>query len=96
MRGHRVAGLAGDNLALASVEVRVPLTSPMGLGQAGVNLFFDTGAVYDVGQTLRKTRFRQGAGVGLFLLATVLQLNLDVASDFEGTLRAHFTTGFRF
>ena len=68
----------------------------MGLGQAGVNLFFDTGAVYDVGQTLRKTRFRQGAGVGLFLLATVLQLNLDVASDFEGTLRAHFTTGFRF
>lgn len=96
VRGYRVAGLAGDNLALASVEVRVPLTSPMGLGQAGVNLFFDTGAVYDVGQTLRKTRFRQGAGVGLFLLATVLQLNLDVASDFEGTLRAHFTTGFRF
>ena len=96
VRGHRVAGLAGDNLALASVEVRVPLTSPMGLGQAGVNLFFDTGAVYDVGQSLRKTRFRQGAGVGLFLLATVLQLNVDVASDFKGTLRAHFTTGFRF
>ena len=96
VRGHRVAGLAGDNLTLASVEVRVPLTSPMGLGQAGVNLFFDTGAVYDVGQTLRKTRFQQGAGVGLFLLATVLQLNVDVASDFKGTLRAHFTTGFRF
>ena len=38
MRGQRVAGLAGDNLALASVEVRVPLTSPMGLGQAGVSV----------------------------------------------------------
>ena len=68
----------------------------MGLGQAGGKSVFDTGAVYDVGQALRKTRFRQGAGVGLFLLATVLQLNVDVASDFKGTLRAHFTTGFRF
>ena len=62
VRGHRVAGLAGDNLALASVEVRVPLTSPMGLGQAGVICSSIRGPC-TVGQTLRKTRFRQGAGV---------------------------------
>ena len=34
--------------------------------------------------------------VECLLLATVLQLNVDVASDLKGTLRAHFTTGFRF
>jgi len=96
LRGFRTGAFAGDNRALAGVELRVPLSSPLGLARAGVDLFADSGAVYDHGVRLRDATFHQGAGAGVFLLAPFIQLNLDVAYGFGNRLRVHFTTGFQF
>jgi outer membrane protein assembly factor BamA len=96
LRGFRTGAFAGDNRALAGVELRVPLSSPLGITRAGVSVFADSGAVYDHGVRLPDATFHQGAGAGVFLLAPFLQLNLDVAYGFGNRLRVHFTTGFQF
>jgi hypothetical protein len=96
VRGYSFGQFAGDSLAVASAELRLPLTSPMNIGNAGVTVFYDTGAAYDVGQRLRKTRFHQGVGAGLFLIATVFQLKLDVAKGFDDGTHLHLSAGFQF
>ena len=96
VRGHRVGVRAGDRLAVASAELRFPVSSPMSFGKVGVRLFFDTGAVYDVTQRLRRTRFSQGAGGGVFLGAAFVNLQLDLGHDLRGGARLHFATSVSF
>ena len=96
LRGHRAGAWAGDRLVAASAELRFPLNSPMSFGKAGVRLFFDTGAVHDVDERLRQTRFSQGVGGGVFLGAAFVNLQLDLAHDLRGGARLHFMTGVSF
>jgi hemolysin activation/secretion protein len=96
VRGHRVGVRAGDQLAAASAELRFPVSSPMSFGKAGIRLFFDTGTVWDVDERLRKARFSQGVGAGVFLGAAFINLQLDVGHDLHGTARVHFATSVSF
>jgi len=96
VRGYRTGSYSGDSLAAASVELRVPLTSPMGISRAGFSLFADAGRVWDHGTTFSDAPWRRGAGAGLFFLASVFQLNLDVGVRQGGGVRAHFGTGLQF
>ena len=96
VRGHRVGARVGDRFAAASAELRFPLNSPMSFGKAGVRLFVDTGAVWDVDERLRKTRFSQGVGGGVFLGAAFVNLQLDLAHDLRGGARLHFATSVSF
>jgi outer membrane protein assembly factor BamA len=96
LRGFRAGDFAGDNLFASSVELRVPLSSPMGVGRLGVTAFADMGAAYNHGVRLRDARFHQGYGGGIFMLATLFQLNLDVAYGVDNKVRVHFMTGFSF
>ena len=96
LRGHRVGAQAGDRLAAASAELRFPLSSPLSFGKAGVRLFVDTGAVWDVDERLRKTRFSQGVGGGVSLSAAFINLQLDLGHDLRGGARLHFATSVSF
>lgn len=96
LRGHSAGAFAGDNLLASSVELRVPLSSPMGVGRLGVSAFADAGAVYNHGVRLRDATFHRGFGGGVFMLATLFQLNLDVAYGVDNKVRVHFMTGFSF
>lgn len=96
LRGHHAGAFVGDNLFASSVELRVPLSSPMGVGRLGVSAFADAGAVYNHGARLRDASFHQGFGGGVFMLATLFQLNLDVAYGVDNKVRVHFMTGFSF
>jgi outer membrane protein assembly factor BamA len=96
LRGHRAGSFAGDNLFASSVELRVPLSSPMGVGRLGVTAFADAGTVYNHGVRLRDATFHRGVGGGVFMLATLFQLNLDVAYGVDNKVRVHFMTGFQF
>lgn len=96
VRGYRAGSYSGDNLMAASLEVRVPLTSPMGISRAGVSVFTDVGAVWDHGARLSDAPLRRGVGAGVFLLASLFQLNLDVAVRQGGGVRAHLSTGLQF
>jgi outer membrane protein assembly factor BamA len=96
LRGYRAGFAAGDNLAASSIELRVPITSPMNAGKLGVTIFADTGTTYLHGQHLRTAQFRTGAGAGFFFIATIFQLNVDVASNLSGGTRVHVSSGFQF
>ena len=96
LRGSEFGFATGDNLAAGSVELRVPISSPLSIGRLGVNLFADVGAAYDRGTAYRDADYRWGYGAGLFFSATVFKLNLDVATDGKGHTRVHLASGFRF
>jgi outer membrane protein assembly factor BamA len=96
LRGYRAGSFAGDNLLGASVELRIPITSPMGIARAGVTVFVDTGTVWDHGQKLSDSSLKSGIGAGGFLVASLFQMSLDVGFREGGDVRVHFTTGISF
>lgn len=96
LRGHPPGEFAGDNLAVGSIELRMPLSSPLSVHRAGLALFFDSGAVYDHGRRLGDAAFKHGAGVGFFVLVAGFGIKIDVAHDLHHRVRVHFATGFRF
>ena len=96
VRGSDFGYGTGDNLAVGSIEVRVPLSSPLSIGRLGMSVFGDVGAAYDRGTSLQDAGYRWGYGAGAFFSATVFRFNLDVATDGRGGARVHAASGFRF
>jgi len=96
LRGFRAGAFTGDNLASASLELRVPFHSPMRVAQSGVVLFGDAGAAYEHGIRLRDASRHYGAGAGVYVRAPLLQLEIDVAHGFGRGTRLHVTAGFSF
>lgn len=96
VRGSRFGYASGDNMAVGSIELRVPFSSPLSVGRVGFNVFADVGAAYDRGTAMADADYQWGYGAGLFFSATVFKLNLDIATDGEGHTRAHLASGFRF
>ena len=96
LRGFEAGAFAGDNRLVSSLELRIPFTSPLRIGQAGIDVFFDAGAAYDHGTRLRDVSLPYGGGAGVFLMLPLLQVNLDVARGSQGDWRFHAMTGFRF
>ena len=88
---------AGDKRSLWSAELRVPFSSPLSLGRVGFNVFMDGGSTALYGQRIWDQPQHHSVGAGLFLIATVLQFNFDVARSIDGhSTRFHFDTGFTF
>ena len=96
LRGWRVGARVGDRLAAASVELRLPLGSPISMGNAGVRIFYDTAAAYDAGGSLSDQQFLKGAGAGVFLTMPFGSLHLDAGHDFRGSVRIHAGAGLGF
>jgi len=96
LRGHEPGEFVGDNVATTSLELRLPLSSPLRIYHAGVDVFLDSGIVYDDGQAFRDAEWKHGAGVGVFFLIAGFGFKVDVAHDLNDSVRVHFSTGFRF
>jgi hemolysin activation/secretion protein len=92
LRGFKAGSAIGDTLVAGAAEIRTPLTSPLNIGKAGVNAFFDVGTVYAKGQQLGDQHFSQGFGGGVWFAATVIRLNLVVAHGIGVGTRVHFGT----
>jgi hemolysin activation/secretion protein len=88
---------AGDKRLLWSGEVRVPISSPLSSGRIGLNVFYDAGTVAPFGGSVLKQKPESGAGAGVWMIFTVIQLNFNIAHSFNGTgTRFNFGTGFSF
>jgi outer membrane protein assembly factor BamA len=96
LRGYRFGYRAGDKLAIASAELRIPITSPLSVGKFGVKAFVDAGTVYAAGDRLEDQVWDRGVGGGIFFTAPVFRLDLDVAKPREGKARVHFGLGVTF
>ncbi|HSC28854.1 MAG TPA: FtsQ-type POTRA domain-containing protein [Vicinamibacterales bacterium] len=97
LRGFRTGTFASDRRLNASAELRVPLTSVLSVARLGVTAFFDAGKAYDVGERFEDADWHRGAGAGVFLMASIVRINLDVAHGLkDGDTRVHLSTGFAF
>ena len=96
LRGWPVGARMGDRLLAGSLELRVPVTSPLSVGSAGLRFFYDRAAVWNAGQSLRGAEFLDGAGVGVFLAPQFFQVHVDVAHDLVGSVRVHVGAGIQF
>ena len=96
VRGWKVGSFVGDRLAVASLELRVPFSSPFSTGEAGLKTFFDTGAVFDADQSIQDARFRHGAGLGVFFKPPFADLGVDVAHNLVDTVRVHVVAALTF
>jgi hypothetical protein len=99
LRGFRTGALNGTRFLVTSTELRVPITSVISGGRLGVTVFYDAVNKLRVdGELNNDLGWRRSAGAGLFLIASVVKLNLDVARGLngEGGTRVHFSSGFSF
>jgi translocation and assembly module TamA len=99
LRGYEFGYRAGDNLAMVSAEVRVPLTSPVMMAKLGVKGFVDAGTVYPHGARLADQVFDRGVGGGVFMSWAVVRMGLDVAWPIGADRRKprwHFGLGVTF
>jgi hemolysin activation/secretion protein len=96
IRGFKTGTAAGDSLAGGSLEVRVPLTSPLSFGKIGVSAFVDAGTVYDSGQALADQTLMRGAGGGVWFTAAVLRINVAVAHGVGSSTRVQLVGNLTF
>jgi outer membrane protein assembly factor BamA len=96
LRGYDAGYREGVNLAAASAELRIPLTSPMNVGRFGVKAFVDWGTAYGHGEKLKDQTFERGIGGGAYFHLTLVSLSLDVARSRSGNTRVHFGMGVTF
>ena len=97
LRGFRAGTFDGDRTLVTSAELRVPITSVLSTARLGVLAFFDAGKAWNIGERVTDVGWHRGTGGGVFLIAPLLKLNLDVAHGLtDGDTRVHFGVGFAF
>ena len=89
VRGFKTGTAAGDSLVAGSLELRVPLTSPLSFGKIGVSAFVDAGTVYDAGQRLADQPWRRGVGGSVWFTAAFVRVNVAVAHGIGASTRVH-------
>jgi outer membrane protein assembly factor BamA len=96
LRGFKAGTAVGDTLVASSVELRLPLTSPLNVGKLGVSAFVDTGAVYDKSQRLGDQTFKNGIGGSVWVAAAFVRANIAVAHGIGSSTRVHFGASLAF
>jgi outer membrane protein assembly factor BamA len=96
LRGFKAGTAVGDTLVAGSLELRVPITSPLNIGKLGLNAFVDAGTVYDRRERLTAQRFEKGVGAGVWVSAAFFRLNVAVARGIGSGTRGHFGTTLSF
>ena len=79
-----------------SLELRVPLTSPLSVGKLGVSAFVDSGTAYDKGQRFDDQTLRTGIGGAVWMTLGPLRFGLSVAHGRGATTRVNFGGGLSF
>ena len=97
LRGFRTGTFDGDRTLVTSAEVRLPITSVLSSARLGVLGFFDAAKAWDFGSRFEDAGWHKGVGGGVFLIAPLVKLNLDVAHGLTGgDTRLHLAAGFAF
>ena len=97
MSGFRTGAFDGDRSLRHLAEFRAPITSVLNGAKLGFTAFMDAGKIWNFGQSLDDADVAQGVGGGVFLIAPLVRINLDVAYGLKtGNTRLHVSSGFTF
>ena len=84
-------------MLVTSAELRIPITSVIRGAKFGVDVFTDASKIAEFSGRLEDAEWRRGAGAGIFIIAPLVKINLDVAHGFDGGgTRVSLGTGFSF
>jgi hemolysin activation/secretion protein len=89
VRGFKAGSAAGDSDVAGSLELLVPLTSPLHIARLGVSAFTDAGTVYDNGERLSDQRILRGVGGSVWMTATFIRFSVAVAHGIGASTRVH-------
>ncbi len=97
LRGFRTGTFDADRMIVTSAEFRAPITSVLSGAKLGLTVFMDAAKAVDFHARLKDAEWHRGAGAGLFLIAPLVKINLDVAHGLNGGgTRLNVGTGFSF
>jgi outer membrane protein assembly factor BamA len=96
LRGFQTGFLTGDTLAAASIELRIPLTSPMNIGKLGLSVFSDWGTAYERRQHFRDQPIYNGVGGTVWYAVASFRISMAVAYGQRAGTRVHFSGGIGF
>ena len=96
LRGFRTGAFDGDRMVVTSGELRIPITSVISGARLGLTVFVDGAKTVDFGASLKDAEWHKGAGAGVFFIAPLVKINIDVARGFNGDTRLHLGSGFSF
>ncbi len=77
----------GDSLVSGSLELRVPLTSPLNFGRSGSARSWMPAIVYDEGLCHPEQPWQRGIGGSVWFTAAVVRINLSVAHGVGASTR---------
>ena len=96
LRGFRAGTAIGDTLAAGSIELRIPLSSPLNIARFGTSVFMDVGTTYDKGLRFHDQDLKKGVGAGVWATAAFFRISLMVAHGIGAGNRVHFGAGLTF
>ena len=97
LRGFRTGTFDADRMIVTSAELRVPITSVLSGAKLGLTVFTDAAKAVDYGASLKQAPWRRGAGAGIFIIAPLVKINIDVAHGLDGGgTRLNIGSGFSF
>jgi outer membrane protein assembly factor BamA len=96
LRGFAAGAFVGDTAVTGSLELRVPLSSPLRVARFGVSAFVDTGTAYAHGARFASQPLHVGVGGGVWWTATVFHLGVSAAHGLGASTRVNFGGGLEF
>jgi outer membrane protein assembly factor BamA len=96
LRGFEAGSFTGDTLVAGSIELRIPLSSPISVGKLGVSVFADAGKAYDKGSRFRDARLEKGVGGSVWITLAAFRISLGVAHGLGASTRVNFGGGLTF
>lgn len=96
LRGFRAGSFVGDNRLVTSLELRVPVSSPLSIVKAGISVFADAGKSYDHGVPFDAAPWHAGTGAGVWVAATVVKAGVSIARGAGGDTRINVGIGVEY
>jgi outer membrane protein assembly factor BamA len=96
LRGFKAGSFTGDTMVTGSIELRIPLTTPLSVGKLGVSIFADTGTAYEKGQRYKDQTLKTGIGGSVWFTAAAFRMGLSVAHGRGADTRVNFGAGLTF
>jgi outer membrane protein assembly factor BamA len=96
LRGFEAGSFIGDIVVHGTIEIRLPLTSPLEIGKLGVSVFADTGKAYAFDQRFEDQPYHTGVGASVWIAATAFRMSLAVAHGLGASTRVNFGIGLTF
>ena len=96
LRGFAAGSYVGDTMVTGSLELRMPLSSPLSVGKLGLSVFADTGKAYTKGEKFADQPYHTGIGGGVWLTLTAFRMGLSVAHGLGADTRVNFGAGITF